>query len=843
MDAGKAAVAQSLFTPISSAHNDGPLCSLLQIGKTSEEGSGFNILLDCGWTDELKEQDLEAMVTALEGKAIDCVLISGSSIHHMGALPYLVEHIGLSCPIFSTHPVKAMGHITLYDVHGYLSERTAGAPFKVESIDRAMGLFETLKFFEKRTLKSKDTASSGDGSGDVFMSPHSAGGLLGACLWYIVRDGDEISYAPSLNHKAERHLPAAELQSLHKANLCILGADSFHRPVPEKARDKEMIQLIMTTLRRDGNVLIPVDATGRVLELMLMLEEHWLSTYGDGQNAPYQLVFYSEYAECTVRMAEQALEFTSENLRRTFETKSINCLSFASRGTIKFCKTPQELEDIGGAKVVFATPGSSDTGYALDLILSYSTNNKNTILLTDQHAEGTVTRDLMGYAGVNHDSDHYQGPLFVKVHRRVELTPEEMDEWRVQEQRRLDAEHEEADRIRRSQMIRKITDDLDSLPSDSEGDDDDEGGSDADAAAAAASAAATGNVLGRKKEQQDERAKARRRAAEKKLQLKSREGLFLPESVIYSSKHLMFPCIDEPHLETDGYGEDIEPDLLAKLQSIREQAAAQTANLEEEEKERRKQWEEREPERPKSVDDLEPPKKYEEQLVSVDVAAKVVYIPYEGKCDGSALKHIVKSHCQSAQQIIVVHASQRDTEDMVQFCENECPNARVHGPSPRQMIDVTSQTQMFRVGIHDGLYSHLDFVQVGDYQIATIEGVLIDPSSLADTPEAKRRCASDRSAIPVLSYDPTADKGGHPATYVGDLPLRAFSAQLRRQGFKSEFKKGSLLTNKQVCSGSRSCPEDLQLKRSSQHVSPPLHVFRNTYPSTHSAWFVARTRD
>ena len=31
----------------------------------------------------------------------------------------------------------------------------------------------------------------------------------------------------------------------------------------------------MSTLRGDGNVLIPVDAAGRVLELILLLEGHW----------------------------------------------------------------------------------------------------------------------------------------------------------------------------------------------------------------------------------------------------------------------------------------------------------------------------------------------------------------------------------------------------------------------------------------------------------------------------------------------------------------------------------------------------------------------------------------
>ncbi len=36
-----------------------------------------------------------------------------------------------------------------------------------------------------------------------------------------------------------------------------------------------MLASIMHTLRSDGNVLMPVDTAGRVLELILLLEHHW----------------------------------------------------------------------------------------------------------------------------------------------------------------------------------------------------------------------------------------------------------------------------------------------------------------------------------------------------------------------------------------------------------------------------------------------------------------------------------------------------------------------------------------------------------------------------------------
>ena len=42
-----------------------------------------------------------------------------------------------------------------------------------------------------------------------------------------------------------------------------------------KSRDNDLIDAILRSVRQDGNVLVPIDPAGRVLELMLVLEERW----------------------------------------------------------------------------------------------------------------------------------------------------------------------------------------------------------------------------------------------------------------------------------------------------------------------------------------------------------------------------------------------------------------------------------------------------------------------------------------------------------------------------------------------------------------------------------------
>jgi cleavage and polyadenylation specificity factor subunit 2 len=40
-------------------------------------------------------------------------------------------------------------------------------------------------------------------------------------------------------------------------------------------RSAALLDAVMATLRGDGNVLLPVDSAGRVLELVLLLDRHW----------------------------------------------------------------------------------------------------------------------------------------------------------------------------------------------------------------------------------------------------------------------------------------------------------------------------------------------------------------------------------------------------------------------------------------------------------------------------------------------------------------------------------------------------------------------------------------
>lgn len=136
-------------------------------------------------------------------------------------------------------------------------------------------------------------------------------------MWGISVGGEDIIYASDFNHSRDRHLEGAALAKLFDRPALAIVGSQFERlpraPVTRARRDRELLgtcpppprlpapphpqalllcpslkswaltvslcglaEAVTRTLRSDGNVLIPVNATGAVLELVLVLEGHWL---------------------------------------------------------------------------------------------------------------------------------------------------------------------------------------------------------------------------------------------------------------------------------------------------------------------------------------------------------------------------------------------------------------------------------------------------------------------------------------------------------------------------------------------------------------------------------------
>jgi Cft2 family RNA processing exonuclease len=86
-------------------------------------------------------------------KNIDAVLITYPDIYHLGALPYLVGHCGLKCPVYATIPVYKMGQMFMYDLHQSRSNSEDFTLFTLDHVDAAFDLFVQLKYDQSIPLE------------------------------------------------------------------------------------------------------------------------------------------------------------------------------------------------------------------------------------------------------------------------------------------------------------------------------------------------------------------------------------------------------------------------------------------------------------------------------------------------------------------------------------------------------------------------------------------------------------------------------------------------------------------------------------------------------------------
>lgn len=146
------------------------------------------------------------------------------------------------------------------------------------------------------------------------------------------------------------------------------------------------------TLRNAGSVLLPTDSSARVLELALMLDQHWAKN-----QLTYPLILLTHTSYHTAHFAKVMLEWMGEDMTRTFSSTRENPFDFKY---LRLCHRIEDLEKYPGAKVVLASNKTLETGFGRDLFLRWMRQNQtetdavNTLILTDRAAPGTLAHQL-----------------------------------------------------------------------------------------------------------------------------------------------------------------------------------------------------------------------------------------------------------------------------------------------------------------------------------------------------------------------------------------------------------------------------------------------------------------
>ncbi|XP_016471443.2 cleavage and polyadenylation specificity factor subunit 2-like [Nicotiana tabacum] len=628
-------------TPLCGVYNENPLSYLVSI-------DGFNFLIDCGWNDQFDTSLLQPLSRV--ASSVDAVLLSHPDTFHLGALPYAVKQLGLSAPIYATEPVYRLGLLTMYDQ--YLSRKQV-SEFDLFTLDDIDSAFQNVT----RLTYSQNHYMSGKGEG-IVIAPLVAGHLLGGTTWKITKDGEDVIYAVDFNHRKERHLNGTVLESFVRPAVLITDAfNALNNQPSRRQRDQEFLDAIEKTVNVGGNVLLPVDTAGRVLELILTLEQHWTQ-----KQLSTPIFFLSYVASSTVDYAKSFLEWMSDSIAKSFEHTRDNAFLLRK---IKLVINKSGLEEVPGPKVVMASMASLEAGYSHDIFVEWAADPKNLVLFTERGQFGTLARILQ--------SNPPPKAVKVTMSRRIPLVDEE-----------LAAYEEEQNRIKREEALKAtlIKEEESKAPIGAEVITGDPMVIDANVTHASSNAA--GPYSG----------------AFKDVLI---DG-FVPPS---SSVAPMFPFYDNTS-EWDDFGEVINPDDYVIKDDNMEQSSMHVdgdlnGNLDEGSA--------------NLILDTTPSKVVSSEL-TVQVKCSLLYVDFEGRSDGRSIKSIL-AHVAPL-KLVLVHGSAEATEHLKQHCLKQvCPH--VYAPQLEETIDVTSDLCAYKVQLSEKLMSKVLFKKLGDHEIAWVD--------------------------------------------------------------------------------------------------------------------------
>ena len=369
-------------------------CHLLTSGE-------HKILLDCGQFQGGKAQDaLNYERFPFEPSEIECVVLSHAHIDHCGRLPLLTKR-GFEGKIYCTDATADLLSIMLKD-SAYIHEKEtewknrkaerAGRNqveplYTIEDAEKALSLVSPILYDQQIEINP-----------NMKIVFNDAGHILGSAiteLW-VTEDDKESKIVFSGDLGMEGRPILRDPTYIKKADYVIMETTYGNRIHKELGSGVEkLIEIILNTTRRGGNVVIPSFAVGRTQELIYELNRFYDSN-NEFRNELDKIFVYVDSP-----MATTATEIFRRNAQvfdeetREYILKGDNPLEFKN---LKFTRSSKESQDLNfnkEPKVIISASGMCEAGRIRHHLKHNLWNPKNSIVFVGYQGQGTLGRSLI----------------------------------------------------------------------------------------------------------------------------------------------------------------------------------------------------------------------------------------------------------------------------------------------------------------------------------------------------------------------------------------------------------------------------------------------------------------
>ncbi len=349
-------------------------CHLLEAG-------GKKILIDCGmfqgsqYADERNHEKFP-----FDASQLDAVLVTHAHIDHTGRLPRLVTD-GYTGPIYATAPTLGLMPAMLEDTYHIMmeNEKRLGHPLVYSESDfkHVEALGQVAEY--GRPIKI----------GNVTVTFHDAGHILGSSFIEIVADGKRIVFSGDLgNSKAPLICDTENL--MPNLDALIMESTYGNRMHDAEGEREEIIAAaIKESVARGGALVIPSFAIERTQALLFLI-----NNLIEKKEIPKVTIYLdSPLAIKATRIYKESSRFYDEEAKNVF-LKDNDLFDFP--GLVKSENTQQSksINNAPNPKVVIAGSGMMNGGRVLHHLVRYLPDPKSTIMIVGYQAHGTLGRQL-----------------------------------------------------------------------------------------------------------------------------------------------------------------------------------------------------------------------------------------------------------------------------------------------------------------------------------------------------------------------------------------------------------------------------------------------------------------
>ncbi len=338
---------------------------------------------------------------------IDAVVITHAHLDHQGLVPLLYKY-GYEGPIYCTSPTRDITTLLQLDFIDVAAKEGKKPPYESTNVRDALKHTIALDFEEVTDIAP-----------DVKLTFHNAGHIIGSAISHFhIGDGlhnvvvtGDYKYGPTrLFDPAVNKFPRVETVITEST----YGASSAVQPSLKEA-EKNLQQIIKSTIDNKGIVLIPAFAVGRSQEVMIVLEDAIrrgiiddIPVYLDG------MIWEATAIHATYP------EYLNNNLRKLIFQKGQNPFLAECFKPVDSNELRKKIIEDPHPCVILSTSGMMNAGPVMEYFKAFAPDPNNTLVFVGYQADGTLGRRIQkGWKEIPVSSKN--GTEVVKMNMGVEV--------------------------------------------------------------------------------------------------------------------------------------------------------------------------------------------------------------------------------------------------------------------------------------------------------------------------------------------------------------------------------------------------------------------------------------